>query len=946
MGMLDSCHMSFLQPGRGRWGGDSAPDSHRNPLCLQMTKRIFPVVLFFCLAAALSFAQQQDNGSTSGDSQNTNTWDCSDPLLATTSQCTGGAQEDNNGTLGSQQMRSPSTTGGISSQPQIPTRTYSDTESQTRQPNARNQLQTQPLPREPLTEFQKFAATTAGQVLPIFGANLFQNVPSTFAPLDMAPVPPNYIIGPGDELRIRVWGQVNFQANVRVDRSGAIYIPVTQVGPIHVAGMSYAELEAHLREAIGRVYRNFDLQADIGQIRAIQIYVSGQARRPGVYTVSSLSTLIDALFASGGPSVQGSLRQIQLRRGSEAPITFDLYTFLIRGDKSGDVRLLSGDVIFIPPAGPQAAVTGSVRNPAIYELRPNESLSDLIADAGGASAVAAEARVSIERIEDHNERHAMEVAYDATGLATPVAEGDLIRVFSIVPKYKQTVTLRGNIANPGRFAWRPGMRIADLIPDKESLITRNYWWKRAQLGLPAPEFEPMPGFARMRQPVGNQPITLPPPQETNTLNSSQPGVLGNAQGQNVSPQDQYTQPQYPYPQQQNQYGYPQQQQNPQDSQQGQYPYPLQSSPQYPSQYPFPSEYPSAQQRASSTSLAAQEQSESSSRIPNSSPRTTINQTAPEVDWDYAVIQRLDPINLKTVLVPFDLGKLVLGHDESQNLELQPGDIVSILSEADVRIPIAQQTKIVRLEGEFAHAGVYTVQPGETLRTLVDRAGGLTPNAYLYGSEFTRESTRAVQQARIDEYVQNLDMRMQRSNLAIAANPLSSAQDLASGAATQSSERELVARLRQIRATGRIVLEFKPDSIGTGGLPDIALEDGDRFVIPHIPASINVVGAVNDQNSFLYARGRRVGSYMHMAGGATKDADRGRSFVIRADGEVVSYESQKGLWSNQFDDVPLYPGDTIIVPEKAFRPSAMRGFLDWSQLFSQFALGAAALSIID
>jgi protein involved in polysaccharide export with SLBB domain len=841
--------------------------------------------------------------------------------------------------LGSQ-MRLPSA-GGSSNQPEVQTRTYSDAESQSaRQSTARNQAQTQSLRPEPLTEFQKFTASSSGQVLPIFGASLFQNVPSTFAPLDMAPVPPNYVIGPGDELRIRVWGQVNFQANVRVDRSGEIYIPVTQVGPIHVAGMSYSELEAHLREAIGHVYRNFDLQADIGQIRAIQIYVAGEARRPGVYTISSLSTLIDALFASGGPSVQGSFRQIQLRRGSEVVTNFDLYTFLIRGDKSNDIRLVSGDVIFIPPAGPQAAVTGSVRNPAIYELRPNESLSDLIADAGGPSTVAAEARISIERIEDHNERHAMEVAYDPTGLATPVAEGDIVRVFSIVPKYRQTVTLRGNIANPGRFAWHAGMHIGDLIPDKESLITRNYWWKRTQLGLPAPEFEPVPGFSEMRQPAENHPCTLPPPQpEGNNSNPSQldmPASTQNAQSQyqNQSP---YSQPQnqYAYTQPQNQYAYtppldqfgcPQEQRNPQQEVQR-------------------DQYLSAQQRGSSTSLAAQQQSESSSRVSRNSPKTAITQTAPDVDWDYAVIQRLDPNNLKTVLISFDLGKLVLGHDESQNLELQPGDIVSILSEADIRVPIAQQTKIVTLEGEFAHAGSYTVQPGETLRNLVDRAGGLTPNAYLYGSEFTRESTRAVQQARLDEYVQSLDMRIQRSNLAIAASPTSSAQDLASGASAQGSERELIARLRQIRATGRIVLDFEPNSTGTGGLPDIALEDGDRFTIPHVPASVNVVGAVNDQNSFLYAQGRRVGSYLRQAGGATRDADFRRSFVIRADGEVVSYESQKGLWGNQFDVVPMYPGDTIVVPEKTYRPGALRGFLDWSQLFSQLALGAASLSII-
>ena len=180
-------------------------------------------------------------------------------------------------------------------------------------------------------------------------------------------------------------------------------------------------------------------------------------------------------------------------------------------------------------------------------------------------------------------------------------------------------------------------------------------------------------------------------------------------------------------------------------------------------------------------------------------------------------------------------------------------------QADIRVPIAQQTKLVRLDGEFVHAGVYTVQPGETLRHLVERAGGLTPDAYLYGSEFTRESTRAVQQARIDEYVQSLSMGIQRSNLALAASPASSAQDLASGAAAQSSEQDLLASLRQIRATGpHRAAHLQPDSSGVDSLPEIAMEDGDRFVVPPVPATVNVVGAVYDQNSFLLCAGDRGG----------------------------------------------------------------------------------------
>jgi protein involved in polysaccharide export with SLBB domain len=319
--------------------------------------------------------------------------------------------------------------------------------------------------------------------------------------------------------------------------------------------------------------------------------------------------------------------------------------------------------------------------------------------------------------------------------------------------------------------------------------------------------------------------------------------------------------------------------------------------------------------------------------------------APEIDWDYAVIERLDPDTLKTELLPFDLGRLVLNHDAAADLELRPGDVVSIFSQADFPVPIAEQTKLVRLEGEFAHAGVYSVQPGETLRHLIERAGGFTPNAYLYGSEFTRLSTRAMQQARIDEYVQSLTLGINRNAMMLASSPsAASSQGLASGAAVEDNEQRLLASLRQIRATGRIVLPVHAHS-GIDSLPNIALEDGDRFDVPHIPETVNVVGAVYNQNSFLFADNTRVETYLHLAGGPNKDADRSREFIIRADGDVVSRDMIRRLWGDEFSDLRIYPGDTIVVPEKLPKASALYGVLNWSQMFSQFALGAAALDVI-
>ncbi len=933
------------------------------------TARLFGGFLLISSLGIAATAQQLPLSGYQESGQPSTSVDCTDPMMATTAECAAQAQGQTAvGPQTSPLLGGMGTVGALGTMglgaTQNPTGNYSDL-GRLGQANSTPAMIV--LPPEPLTEFQKFIASTTGQVLPIYGANLFRQVPSTFAPLSMAPVPSNYVIGPGDELRIRTWGQVNFQDNVQVDRSGEVYLP--QVGPVHVAGLPYSDLDKHLRQAIGRVYKNFDLFANIGQIRSIQVYVTGQARRPGVYTVSSLSTLVDALFASGGPSVEGSMRHIELRRGGQTVTDFDLYMLLVHGDKSKDVSLLPGDVIFIPPVGPQAAITGSVRNPAIYEMRnalppkprssqgkrlrtnPSgdaaasespEDLGELIADAGGVTAVAAKTRISIERTADHQDRSAMEVGDDAKGLETPLADGELVRVLPILPAYEKTVMLRGNVANPGRFAWRPGMRLSDLIPDQQSLITRDYWWKRAQLGLPAPEFEPVPSLGLMRQPNDNQPVKLqfPPPGAS---------YQGSSQGANGAPQSIYSmspngQQGGAYGQQEGAYG---QQGGAYGQQEGAY---GQAMGGYGSQtdafapamgkngQPL-----TAQQRSSSSSVAEQEL-QVQGTAPPPAQRTQVSQLAPAIDWSYAVIQRQNPKTLQTELVPFDLGKLVLDHDSSQDLELDAGDVVTIFSQADVKVPITQQTMLVKLSGEFAHPGVYSVRPGETLRQLVEHAGGLTPDAYLYGSDFTRESTRAMQQVRIDEYVQSLSMQIQRSNMAAAASP-AAAQNLAGGNVAQLNEANLIASLRQIRATGRIVLNFKPNSRGTAGIPDIVLRDGDQFLVPSVPATVNVVGAVDDQNSFLYISGRKVGDYLRMAGGLTVNADRKQQFLIRANGEVIGYLPNKGLWSDRFDDIKLYPGDTIMAPEKTYKPSALYGIMEYSQLFSNFALGATVLAFL-
>jgi protein involved in polysaccharide export with SLBB domain len=745
--------------------------------------------------------------------------------------------------------------------------------------NRMAQLPRVEMPRrpEPPTEFQKFVAATAGQMLPIYGAELFSDRRATFGPIASAPAPANLLVAAGDQLRVRIWGQVNFSANLLVSREGEIYLP--KVGAVHVAGLTLAQAQEHLHQSLDRIYRNFELSLDLGEIHSIQIYVTGEARRPGEYTVSALSTLVDAIFSSGGPSNAGSMRHIELRRDGKAITDFDLYALLVKGDKTGDVQLQPGDVLYIPATGPQVALLGSVRLPAIYELRGQETLGAALDAAGGRTAMAGGARISVDRIEDHAQRRAIELAADADGMGAALADGDIVRIDPIESSFRDTVTLRGSLANPGRYRWHAGMRLSDLLPDRDALLTRGYWWRRTRLGFPAPEFVASPELNSAASRFSNNPA----------LGSSESfaGEQTDSSSQNF---------------------------------QGSQPF--------------------------ANSFAAN--GEDARGDPNTQTDKPAAMLSPglQTDWNYAVIERLDPGTMTTSLISFDLGKLVLDHDSSQDRELVAGDVVTIFSQDDVHPSVDQRTKYVQLDGEVVNAGVYSVQPGETLRSIVMRAGGLTSKAYLYGAEFTRKSTQAIEQQRMNEYADRLEHNIERSSLALNGqeNEAGGPEPYASPSA--SVNRDLVARLRQLRARGRIVLNLAPGSHGAADLPAIPLEDGDKLVVPATPSTIQVIGSVFNQNAFLFHPSARANEYLRYAGGPTRDADRGQIFLLRADGSVFSRGEKQSIFaSGSFENARLYPGDTIVVPEKMVRPSPLREVAEWTQLMSQLSISAAALDVI-
>ncbi len=352
-----------------------------------------------------------------------------------------------------------------------------------------------------------------------------------------------------------------------------------------------------------------------------------------------------------------------------------------------------------------------------------------------------------------------------------------------------------------------------------------------------------------------------------------------------------------------------------------------------------------EQPAGSTASRSGEAAATLGRAPGEfAPRYDVKLSAPDIDWSYAVIERQDKETLKTSLLSFNLGHLVLDGDNSQNLELLPGDVVTIFSKADFRVPQAEQTRLVRLEGEFVASGVYSVKPGETLRELVKRAGGFSPDAYLYGSEFTRESTRRLQQQRLNEYVDQIALQAATAAVNSAGSAVS-ALDSAAAAAQQTQSQSVINSLRAARASGRIVLNLHPDSSGVDQIPELPLEDGDSFIVPHLPSTVSVAGAVYNPNSFVYAPHRRLGDYLRLAGGANRDADRSRAYVIRADGSVVSKQQISSFRRTGFDSLKIYPGDAVVVPLNLSKGTNLRTLVDIAQIVGQFGLALATLSYV-
>jgi protein involved in polysaccharide export with SLBB domain len=682
------------------------------------------------------------------------------------------------------------------------------------------------------SEFQKFIAENTGQMLSVFGSEFFANTPSTFAPIANSPVPSEYSLGPGDQLLIRGWGTVDIDYRATIDRNGTISIPT--IGSIVLAGVKAGEAEGVVRSAIGRLYKGVTVSVNFGQLRAMTVYVVGQARRPGTYTVSSLSTLVTALFASGGPNANGTMRRVQVKRSGKVAAELDLYSFIAKGDKSADIKLLDGDTIYIPPAGGFVALVGKVNSPAVYELRNSgDTIASLLDFAGGLPVVADPRRAFLERINSsmNHPRSVEEFALDASGLNRPLQNGDVLNVISITPDFSNAVVLRGNVDQPIRAPFRSGMRVSDLIPSREYLISR----------------------ASVKR---------------------QNNVIATGDNEKGTKEKEET-------------------------------------------------------------IAAR-----------------IGGLIDEINWDYAVVERVNRSDLTVNLIPFNLANAFRDTNSPDNVQLQPGDTVTIFSQQDVGVPMDKRRVFVRVEGEVKVPGVYQMTAGDTLQNLLAKAGGPTSNAYLFGTAFYREAARREQQLNLEKAADKLESQLRGELAKSIANPVTvTSTDAAFVESKRQAEmqvaKETLSRFRQLKATGRIAFGLAPGERSFTRLPQLQLENGDRLIIPAKPAFVHVFGAVNVEASPLWRPNARVRDYLQVAG-LTPGADLENVFVMRVDGTVVSADS-KGWFSGGIGGVEVMPGDSIVIPERLDRETRwtkfMQGTREWAQIFANFGLGAAAIKTL-
>jgi polysaccharide biosynthesis/export protein len=716
-----------------------------------------------------------------------------------------------------------------------------------------------------------------------FGYDLFDHPISTFAPATSVPVPAGYVMGPGDELDVQLYGNRNLFLKLTVGRDGRVSVP--ELGPINVGGQTFDSAKALLESRVARQMIGVHASVTMGETRTIRVFVLGDARQPGSYVISGLGSITSALFAAGGVQPIGSLRNIQLKRHGELVRQLDLYDMLIRGNTTDDARLLPDDVVFVPPIGPTVSVDGEVRRPAIYEIRKEGTVADVVELAGGLTSEADTGKVVLTRIDASLHRVVLEVDLN-TAHAAAVRDGDSLRVARLRPTLDGGVVVQGYVYTPGVFAYSPGMRLSDVIRSVDDLkpnadlhyilIRRELPPDRRITVLSAD----LTAALRDRGSAADVPLLARDRLMVFDLQSSRDRVirplLDDLKLQsNIALPDEVVR--------------------------------IDGRANVPGEYPF------------EAGMTVRDLIRAGGGLSDSAYGGTAELTR------YSVA---NGESRRTELIMVDLAAALRG-DAAANLKLQPFDTLSI---KEIQAWTDQET--ITLKGQVKFPGVYSVKPGETLKSVLLRAGGLTKYAFPQGAVFTRRELREREQKELDM----LAARMQNDIAFVAlegtvANQAGAASALAVG-------QSLLGQLRAARAVGRLVINL-PRLIHApiGSAYDVMLRDGDLLIVPKFQQEVTVIGEVQTVTSHLYRAGLSRDDYIAMSGGVTARADRSRIYVVRADGSVVPAGNR---WFVSGANTQMEPGDTVVVPLNAEHIPALPLWQAVSQILYNVAIAVLAV----
>ncbi|MCG7531162.1 SLBB domain-containing protein [Psychrobium sp. MM17-31] len=749
-------------------------------------------------------------------------------------------------------------------------------------------------------------------VIKKYGYDIFEGEPSTFAPVSDIPVPAEYLMGPGDVVNVQIYGKENQTYSLTVSRSGMLDLPNS--GPVSVNGLSFESLQEQLGQKIEEQFTGVKANISLGELRSIRIIITGEAYKPGSYTVSSLSTITQALFVSGGVSDIASLRNIQLKRAGKKIVTFDLYDLLMKGDAKDDVRLQSGDVIFIPPVGNTATVKGDVRRPAIYELKGNETAKDLIMLAAGLKANAYPKASVIERYSEQFLPTLLNI--DLTNKLqqkTKIRDGDILTVQSTTNKIKNQVLVAGSVSRPGFYQWRSGMRISDLISsqwsDLKGVVDLKYALLTREVNLQADIETRQFSLAKIFEDKNSSDNLYLKPRDTLII-FSQTGTIAEAlvtekrnKKRNVTSNNresfneinaeiyevdedeleelsekedlsklykdkslikrssEFTRQTLLRP--------IIDQLKSQDLVNG-----VTNVASISGEVRFPGEYPVSKNARVSDLVAA------AGGIKESAFIKQAELTKFHIDADEGASVHHQSIALNNALNGIEL----------DNLLVESRDHLTIL-----KIPAWQENMTVTLKGEVKFPGTYSVREGETLDSVIKRAGGYTEQAFLEGAVFTRESVKEQELTQIIKFADQL-------RLDIAAKGLSGDNSVAFSEASL-----MLKELESLQAVGRMVVSLSKENNSKHN--DLLVEDGDMLHVPSQKQTVTVVGEVQHASTHFFEDGISFHEYITKAGGIKKRADDSRAYIIRANGSVVIPESN--LWFSA--KAQIKPGDTIVVP---------------------------------